>query len=163
MARRRTKGQRLGWGVILLMALAILGWAYYQNQSHPYDPGVAVEDVTKASEPQILVGRGSAQFPLYAPQYPGSAIIGATRFADTTGTTMIASLTTADNEVDVTEFYRRELSKAGFNPKLRTIKGTTSLVGERPSAGLSVLIGVTVDADGQTRIDVTDTSTIAPR
>lgn len=153
--KRRRRG---GWLIVLLLCGLVIAWLYTQKNSDDSGLGDGAVIETTPKPPEIMVGAGSAEFSIYAPQYPGSTVVEASRFADTEGTMMIASITTPDNVSDVTEFYRRALADKGFKPKLRGKGQEAFIAGERASAGISVLVTVKPIPNNGTRIDLTDTT-----
>lgn len=155
------KRRRGGWWLLLLLCLVALAWLYKRQESASgYTQAHPIQSEPKP--PEIMVGAGSAEFSIYAPQYPGSAVVEASRFNDASGTMMIASMTTPDDVADVTEFYRRTLRAMGFKPRLRGKGHDAFITGERKSAGISVLVTVKPIPNNGTRIDLTDTTRLAP-
>lgn len=155
---RRSKKRRI-WPIILAVA-ALAGTIYYHNSRfanwiNPPPPPVYAP---AKPEQELLTGAGSAQFPIYAPQYPGSTIADASRFTDAAGGLTMVLMTTPDDLPTVSEFYRRGLAEKGFRPKLNKAGKGLSIAGARSSAGLSVLIGLQPRDEGGTSIELTDTS-----
>ena len=143
-----------------------MGWLEGEASS-----GAVVYDISEKPDSQLYTGSGSAQFSIYAPQYPGSIIVEAARYEDALGGTMMAVMTTPDDPVEVAEFYRRELASKAFRPRIqaKSMPGggeRTLISGGRPSAGLDVMVSITKGADGLTRIELADNATLtdsAPR
>lgn len=111
-------------------------------------------------EMEIFTGTGSAQFSIYAPQYPKASIIQASRIEDGDGSIMMAEMTTDDALATVAEFYRQTLTDKVFTIRESKKGAGISIMGERPSAGLSVIIGLDPVAGGGTRISLSDSSMV---
>ena len=111
---------------------------------------------------EIFTGAGSAEFSIYAPQYPGSTVIDASRFGDSNGVTVIASMTTPDSIGKVSDYYREALEEKGFDPRVDTSgvgrDSKIMVIGDRPSAGISVLVTIQSIPNNGTRIDLSDTT-----
>ena len=161
----RTKGaQRLSSrhvaALMLLVGLGLLGGLYFAHGNGWFAGGGAgdapVYYPPEKPESQLYTGTGSAQFSLYAPQYPGSDVVEAARFEDAVGGTMMVVMTSRDDPVEVAEFYRAALADKGFRPRVRGEGERTLVSGGRPSAGLDVMISITKTADGLTRIELAD-------
>lgn len=160
----RTKGaQRLSSRQIAALLLAGLGLlaGLYFAQGNGWIAGGGAGDAPvyyppEKPESQLYTGTGSAQFSLYAPQYPGSDVVEAARFEDAVGGTMMAVMSSRDDPVEVAEFYRAALADKGFRPRVRGEGERTLVSGGRPSAGLDVMISITKTADGLTRIELAD-------
>ena len=155
--------------LMLLAGLGLLGGLYLAHDNGWLE-GSAASDVILYAPPeppesQLYTGTGSAQFSLYAPQYPGASVVEAARFDDAAGGTMMVVMTTPDDPVEVTEFYRSALADKGFRPRVqaksRRSGGERTLVsGGRPSAGLDVMVSITKEADGLTRIELADNANL---
>lgn len=156
------KRRRWPWVIVLILCALLVAWLYHRNQAVTFTNDAPVRVEVKREQPDIYVGAASAQFSIYAPQYPGSTVIEASRMADANGMMMMASMTTPDSVEKVSDYYRNALDEKGFAPKA-TIEGDrlqrkATIAGNRPSAGLSVLISIQSIPNNGTRIDLTDTT-----
>ncbi len=159
-ARFPKRRRRSFWALVLLVSAALVVWLYYSNRDTGFSNTVPAPIPEKQDQPDIYVGAGSAQFSIYAPQYPGSTVIEASRFEDGSGTTMIASMTTEDKVDEVADYYRNVLDEKGFEPS-RASDGNgptaqTTIAGGRASAGISVLVTIQSIPNNGTRIDLSD-------
>lgn len=161
-ARFPKRRRRSIWALVLLVSVALTIGLYYNNRDAGFSHTVSAPTPEIRDKPDIYVGAGSAQFSIYAPQYPGSTIIEASRFEDSTGTMMIASVTTPDTVRQVADYYHMVLKEKGFDPD-RTSDGRgaaahITITGVRPSAGISVLVTIQSIPNNGTRIDLSDTT-----
>lgn len=143
----------MGFGLALLAGVLL---AYQQGWVGAPEP-VLYSAPPAPPKDELYTGSGSARFSIYAPQYPGSTVVEAARFDDAGGSgTMMAVMTTRDDPVDAAEFYRAALASKGFRPRVSGKGGRTLINGARPTAGLDVMVSVTRQADGLTRIELAD-------
>lgn len=138
--------------------LALLAWVWMGANRFNAPPPAPV---ASSGPVQPTLVNGDPQFSLYAPQYPGSIIGRTSRYSDAAGATSMVVMTTPDDVETVGAFYRAALNRHRFRPVIRESKGTTTIAGGRPSAGLSVLVSLARRGE-ITEIALTDATTIEP-
>ena len=142
------------------MALAVTAY-FYANSTQMGDGAQRIVVVPPEKvETQLKTGVGSAQFSIYAPQYPGSDVIGASHIIDGSGGVTMVTMESEDDLATVSEFYRRELTNKAFDVRLTKKGDGLTIMAERMSAGLSVMIALDHRDGGGTRIELSDTTTI---
>ena len=71
-------------------------------------------------------------------------------------------MTTPDSIGKVSDYYREALEEKGFDPRVDTSgvgrDSKIMVIGDRPSAGISVLVTIQSIPNNGTRIDLSDTT-----
>ena len=148
-----TVARKSAWAALLIAALGVLALLWWFPEWRDTLAGrSAAPPVPQAPPPpqtQIFSGSGAAEFPIYAPQYPGSIVTNAQNMVDPAGSMMMIELSTADDPAKVAAFYNAVLKDKAFRPALREQNGQWIITAARPSAGLAVLVSVAAGRDGQ--------------
>lgn len=101
-----------------------------------------------------------AGLPAYAPAYPGAALVAATQTAVRDTRANAVTLTTGDTPEQVIAFYKARLEGAGLGQASEINLGLgRMLVAEDAASGRGVQIMAMKAGEGQTRIQITQSTT----
>lgn len=156
--------------VLAVSALVLTGCGSSERSIEVKDPngesatvsmkrdGEEVKVSTADGEVVFKGGGEGAQFPAYAPQYPGSTVVSSTNFSGIKGAQGLTIIQQTSDELQkVVGFYRRSIGLAGMQiVTQQAASGSSTLVAAKPGEeGKGGMVYVVQEAPGETTISIT--------